>query len=235
MAIKIDGYLVQAKLEQALKSIVGIKWIGREIKVPGTRKRWDMEFVRNGQTSVVEFDGDRHYRDSLTINADRKKDAIAKKLGYKTIRIPYWVQLTNETFLYYFGFQENIIQDFPHGFIKSKIFPASYCEMGIERFNNELNKLPINTKIDVISSLKDRANEFDIEYVLPTNLRNLIHLVQFKQYIVISKLLKIAEKLWPIFNEMQVEEDKTVGISEFEILALFKYSITLFLSSFKIL
>jgi len=39
----------------------------------------------------------------------------------------------------------------------------------------------------------------------------------FKQYMENSKLLEIAEKVWPIFNEMQVNEDKTIGITEFEI------------------
>ena len=174
MAIVIEGYLMQAKLEQALKSIVGNDWRGREITVPGTRKRWDMLFVRAGKTFVVEFDGDAHYRNSLKIKTDREKDAIAKQLGYKTVRIPYWVQLTDETFLYYFGFQASIIQNFSHGFITTKFFPASYCEMGIERFSIELNNLPLNVKNDVIFSLKYRANEYDIDYVLPSNLKGII-------------------------------------------------------------
>jgi len=173
--VKIKGYLVQKKLEHFLKDIVGeANWMGRELRVPDSRRRWDMAYQLDGQTTVVEFDGDAHYWDSLKIKADIEKDAVAKRLGFKVVRVPYWVQLTDETALHYFGFRVRIEQDFAHGFIATKIFPASFSELGVDRFGRELSALPQDVRKAVVCSLKDRAAEYGIAYVLPTRLRHLI-------------------------------------------------------------
>ncbi len=173
--IAIEGYLTQAKLETALKSIVGAEnWKGRELNVPRSRRRWDMAYSINGVTTVVEFDGDAHYRDSLKIKVDREKDVAAQEIGYLVVRFPYWLQLTDETIDLYFRLSANILQDFPHGFITTKIFPASFCELGIERFQREMAALPETVKKGVVQSLKDRSKEHGDEYVLPKNLRNVL-------------------------------------------------------------
>ncbi|MET4808241.1 hypothetical protein [Limibacillus sp. MBR-115] len=170
--VRVDGYLVQKKLEDALKAIVGNSaWEGRELLVPGTRRRWDMAYELGSKVTVVEFDGDAHYRDPLKMKVDNEKDVTARSLGYKVVRMPYWVQLTNQTLQHYFGLSAEIYQDFPHGFIATKLFPASYCEMGIERFERELSSLPNSVKDAVMSSLVDRCAEHGADYVLPRKLR----------------------------------------------------------------
>ena len=130
--ITIDGYLTQKKLASALGAIVGDDWLGNELKLPNSRRRWDMAFCTEGHTTIIEYDGDAHYRDPL------------------------------------------IDQDFPHGFITTKLFPASYCEMGVPRFRSELQSLPTSVSDAVIDSLRERAEEHGIEYVLPSALRNLV-------------------------------------------------------------
>lgn len=173
--IKIEGYLLQGKLESALKQLVGEEnWVGRELRVPDSRRRWDMAYKIKGKTTVVEFDGNQHYWDSLKIKVDKEKDAVAHSLGYTVVRVPYWVQLTSETALYYFGFRAKIDQDFPHGFITTKIFPASYSELGVSRFQRELSALPKLTKDAVISSLRERVQEYGLEYVLPAPLQSML-------------------------------------------------------------
>jgi hypothetical protein len=149
-------------------------WRGRELRVPDSRRRWDMAYEIQGHTTIVEFDGDQHYWNSLKIKVDSEKDAVAQSLGYSVVRIPYWVQLTTETALHYFGIQAQIAQDFPHGFISTKIFPASFSEMGISRFFSEFSTLPESTKNAVISSLRDRAKEHGFEYVLPPSLHHML-------------------------------------------------------------
>jgi len=139
--IRIDRYLTQRKLASALAEIVGEDWFGSELKLPDSRRRWDMAFCTDGHTTVVEYDGDAHYRDPLKIKIDSEKDAIAESLEYTVVRIPYWIQLDSEMLLHYFGITAVIQQDFPHGFITTKLFPASYCEMGISRFRRELQSL----------------------------------------------------------------------------------------------
>jgi hypothetical protein len=86
------------------------------------------------------------------------------------VRFPYWVQLTTETLCHYCGLDAQVVQDFPHGFIVTKIFPASFCELGVERFRGELEQLPEGVRVAVIKSLQDRAKEHGRQYVVPAAL-----------------------------------------------------------------
>lgn len=170
----IEGYLTEEKLAQALREIVGGRWGGSQLRVEGTRRRWDMWFASEEGKVVVEFDGDEHYRNTMKIKADREKDAIAVEQGLRVVRIPYWVQLDAVTSRHYFGIDADIRQDFPHGFIVTKVFPASYCEMGIERFGTELAGLPEAVRAAVVKSLRERAKEHGLEYILPSSLTTLL-------------------------------------------------------------
>jgi len=171
--IVITGYLVQGKLATALREVVGeASWKGSEVKLPESRRRWDMAYIWNGDTVVVEFDGDEHYRNALKFKIDEEKDAAARLHGLRVVRIPYWVQLTSETLEYYFGLSAKIDQDFPHGFIETKIFPASFCELGAQRFHREYSELPSAIQTAVLSSLLARAAEHGERYVMPSFLRN---------------------------------------------------------------
>jgi hypothetical protein len=175
--VQIDGCLLQHKLEQVLAAIVGsAAWRGKEVQViSGRRQRWDMVYVGALGKVAVEFDGDEHYRHTLKIKSDLEKDELAKLGGYGVVRVPYWVQLTSETLEHYFSLEADIIQDFPHGFITTKVFPASFCELGIARFERELNSVPTTVRRAVISSLRDRSREHGIEYVVPQKLTGLLH------------------------------------------------------------
>jgi hypothetical protein len=124
--------------------------------------------------TVVEYDGDEHYRHSMKIKADRTKDDIASAAGFRVVRFPYWVQLDRLILEHWFNATVEIQQSFPHGFITTKIFPASFCELGIARFVSELNALPMTIREIVVRSLKDRAAEHGLEYVVPTALIGLI-------------------------------------------------------------
>jgi hypothetical protein len=110
--IKIDGYLTESKLAKALREIVPDGWLGDQILVEKSRHRWDMSYQIDGKVTVVEYDGDEHYRHSLKIKTDRAKDDIARKQGYKVVRFPYWIQLDNLTLKHYFGFEAQIEQSF---------------------------------------------------------------------------------------------------------------------------
>ena len=171
--ITVTGYLVQSKLESAIREIVGeSSWMGREVKLPDSRRRWDMAYESHGRTVVVEFDGDEHYRNTLKFKIDEEKDADAKKHGVRVVRIPYWIQLTTETLAHYFQLSAEVVQNFPHGFIETKIFPASYCEMGVRRFQREYAALPSGVQVAVLESLCARATEHGTKYVLPAFLRH---------------------------------------------------------------
>jgi hypothetical protein len=176
--IEITGYLTQDKLLKVLITIFGEEnLVGIEIPaIPNTRSRFDMAFKKGETIFIVEYDGDEHYRNSLKIKTDQEKDSWAVAQGFVVVRVPYWIQLTKETFEHYFGFATNYIitTNFNHGFIKTRILPASFCELGLNRWGNEMNMLPSEIKKEVLNSLIIKVNEFGIEYVLPENYRNII-------------------------------------------------------------
>jgi hypothetical protein len=171
MNVQIDGYLTERKLAAALQQLVGERWAGGQVLLPGSRRRFDMAFHTYDSIALVEYDGDDHYRDSMKIKADRQKDAIALKNGMRLIRVPYWVQLDSLMAKFRFGLETSIDQTFPHGFITTKLFPGSFCELGVIRFRRELDTLPSSVREAVISSLRDRVAEHGLEYVLPSELR----------------------------------------------------------------
>jgi hypothetical protein len=133
----------------------------------GTKQRWDMSCRLGGVTAVIDYDGDEYYRHSIKIKGDIAKDAAARAAGYRVIRFPYWIQLDKVTLQHFFGISAIVHQSFPHGFITTKLFPASFCEVGVVRFQAELACLPSVIRDAVLYSLRDRVSEYGLEYVLP--------------------------------------------------------------------
>lgn len=172
--ITVEGYLTQPKLEAALQALVGDDWLGRELPVPGSRKRWDMAFRTANGIVVVEYDGDEHYRSALKIKADLAKDADAERLGFRVVRVPFWVQLDAVTVRHFFGLDAEVRSAFPHGFVTTPHLPASFCELGVRRFERELNTLPEGVRAAVIRSLEDQSRKHSAEYVLPSTLVGLL-------------------------------------------------------------
>jgi hypothetical protein len=112
---------------------------------------------------AVEFDGYRHYTDSLTQCRDKLKDSFLSSLGVKCIRIPYFIQLSRDTInsvLFFEGsFTEEWPQSYPHGFIEAKaLLPADFNELGVYKFISDMNRVQISIRREIINSLLDRAN-----------------------------------------------------------------------------
>ena len=92
-------------------------------------------------------------------------------MGYTIIRIPYFVQLSTIVIKELFHKTYSMTQEYPHGFISEKaLLPSDFCEMGIGRFINDLNRFSYIQR-DIIKSLVDRVDEADqILLVLPPHL-----------------------------------------------------------------
>ena len=74
LSIRIEGYLTEEKLINTLKSIIPQSdWIGTEVRVGDTLKRWDISFKIEDQIYAVEFDGYTHYKNSEQFKIDRLK------------------------------------------------------------------------------------------------------------------------------------------------------------------
>lgn len=54
----------------------------RALRVPCSRRCWDIDYDIYGHTTIVEFDGAQHCRYSLKIKVDADIDADANSLGY---------------------------------------------------------------------------------------------------------------------------------------------------------
>jgi hypothetical protein len=125
---------------------------------------------------IIEFDGFRHYSQSGVIVVDEYKDLIYSKLGYKILRIPYFIQLTSSVIEKYFSIQNvDLNWKYPSGFIdNAALLPADFCELGIERFKKDLNTFWY-LKEEIINSIKSKIKEKgDIRLVLPKSLYYLV-------------------------------------------------------------
>ena len=133
-----------------------------------------MEFNKVETPVLLDFDGDEHYQNTLKIKADREKNQEAEAAGSSYVRFPYWVQLDSTTLNHFFGLVRRVETNFRHGFITTRIYSPSYCELGLRRFQDELYSLPHAVRVAVISSLRERCREHGTEFVLPSEMRILV-------------------------------------------------------------
>jgi len=169
----MNDYLTEQNLGMHLTNIFQKEWIHDKAFI--TRKRPD---YRNDILKlIVEFDGPQHYTNSTRILQDYERDKFYTNNGYKTVRIPMFVQLDSRTIDALFGLKLNYNCNYKHGFISDAstlILPADYCELGIERFQQDLVRFAC-IKDDIIESLKIKVQKLkDIRLVLPKSLHYLL-------------------------------------------------------------
>lgn len=169
--ITYEGYLDEAKLGQCLAELFPNNEFIHDKAVPGAGIGNRPDYRCEELKLIVEFDGYQHYCQVDVIYKDRLKDATYTNMGYRIVRIPYFVQLTSNVVNHYFGVDDVDMQiDFPHGFIadKGEKLPAEFCSLGIARFVDELQELHF-IQNDIIRSLKAKIEKYDgdLARVLP--------------------------------------------------------------------
>ena len=117
---------------------------------------------------IVEFDGTPHYQDANIILADKMKDEYLAKAGYHVVRIPYWIQLSTSAIYALFEPVANYITcprdvdvcTLPYSFFNPdtkdpglSISVGSMCELGRERFVQELQRLPDELQFQVYEDI----------------------------------------------------------------------------------
>ena len=121
---------------------------------------------------IIEFDGYLHYTDSLNCLTDIKKNLIYKNLNYKVVRIPYWIQLSEKTWNFYFKdilpVPDSIVNSknpYPNGFIhESCNLPPSFCDLGKLRYKKEFSDLPEQIKEEITDSLNVKYTQLKDKY-----------------------------------------------------------------------
>jgi hypothetical protein len=118
---------------------------------------------------IVEFDGPEHYQVARKVIEDKIREKAFSDAGYHVIRIPYFVQMTEPCITELFGekiARRDAFKDFPHGFISTRSYPADFCELGVERFLNDLDRFSA-IRGDILESLaraNDRVGDWRIIY-----------------------------------------------------------------------
>lgn len=110
---------------------------------------------------IVEFDGLPHYQKPDIIFKDLVNTKFYEDNGYKVVRIPYFIQLTNEAVKILFGvevkeklFDENL----PSLSIEECSTPAFLCPLGIERMIEDFKRFPKQLSLNV-NFLKSQEND----------------------------------------------------------------------------
>ena len=136
---------------------------------------------------IVEFDGMPHYQDPAVIIKDRKNQEIYEAHGYRVIRVPYFIQLTNSVVEKMFGvtvdaalFPEDVASMSPEW----KNTPANCCVAGLQRMAMDFMQYPhqyrankykleeydesltvIRQFDDIVKALKNPLPHTDSEYL----------------------------------------------------------------------
>lgn len=110
---------------------------------------------------IIEFDGIQHYTNPENIRKDRQNQQIYESFGYRVIRIPYFVQLTQTVVKEIFGI--NIPYDLfspalPSMSVRWKNTPAYCCPAGIERMAQDFHRYPQQYEVN-LRSLEADADE----------------------------------------------------------------------------
>ena len=172
----MSTYLTEFKLGEILKQIKPHNQFVHDKSVPNSENKRLRPDYRNDELKLIlEFDGDSHYCKASRIITDIKKDNDYKRLGYKIVRIPYFIQMNSNLLYLIFDEEIDFNQVYLNGFIdKNAVLPADFCEKGIELFIADLERFTY-CKNEIIESLKNKVDELgNIELVLPKSLYYLI-------------------------------------------------------------
>lgn len=114
------------------KSITGI-----------TKKRPD--YRSESLKMIIEFDGIPHYTSPIQIKRDEENTKYYESLGYKVIRIPYFIQLTHDVVLKLFNknISSNLLFDesIPSLYYPNIGCPGFLCPLGIKRMAKDFMNL----------------------------------------------------------------------------------------------
>ena len=144
---------------------------------PGVNIRPDIKIPE--LNLVIEFNGYLHYTSAKTIINDLHKQDIYFNKHLTLIEIPYFIQLDGIMVDFLFSkYITNLepFNNYPHGFIDKKAaLPCDFCELGINRFRNDLQKFSIVCN-DIINSLRllSKSPQGDPEVLSPSLFKILI-------------------------------------------------------------
>ncbi|MBK9636929.1 MAG: DUF559 domain-containing protein [Bacteroidetes bacterium] len=111
---------------------------------------------------IIEFDGLQHYTKPDIIEKDLKHTELYQNIGYKVVRIPYFIQLSNKAVKHLFDVdvsEELFNETISSLGIEGQNTPAYLCQAGVKRMANEFKNFPEQYKTN-LDFLKKQNNPF---------------------------------------------------------------------------
>jgi len=111
----------------------------------GEKYRIRPDYRSDSLKLIIEFDGLRHYTNPDVIEKDQSNQRIYESCGYKVVRIPYFIQLTNVVVEKLFGVKVNeplFNVNYPSLTLSGRCSPAYLCPAGIQRMAEEFCNYP---------------------------------------------------------------------------------------------
>jgi len=129
-------------------------------EVNGQRYRKRPDYRSETLKIIVEFDGLQHYTNPDIIEKDIENTKLYNTLGYKVVRIPYFIQLTNKAVKTLFDIEvsETLFDEkYSSLSTKGRNSPAYLCPAGVKRMAEEFRKFPeqYKTNIDFLKQQND--------------------------------------------------------------------------------
>lgn len=130
-------------------------------KRDGKSYRIRPDFLCEELKMIIEFDGLQHYTNPENIRKDRQNQQIYESFGYRVIRIPYFIQLTQSVVKEMFGLAipfPLFDSSLPSMAVRWKNTPAYCCPAGITRMAQEFRRYPQQYEVN-LRNLEDDKDE----------------------------------------------------------------------------
>jgi len=114
-------------------------------EVNGKKYQFRPDYRSEKLKLIVEFDGLQHYTNPEQVKKDFERNELYSNLGYKVVRIPYFIQLTIESVKILFGVEverELFDGSYPSLSINISNTPAYLCYTGLKRMAKEFKTFP---------------------------------------------------------------------------------------------
>lgn len=132
----------------------------------GVKRRIKPDYRSETLKLIIEFDGLLHYTDPENIITDIERTRDYTKGGYKVVRIPYFIQLTNEVVKKMFDVEVSEPL-FPEGVssmaVSGRNTPAFICHEGVRRMARELLMYPSQLEVNLTALRENFSSESEID------------------------------------------------------------------------
>lgn len=124
-------------------------WVHDKV-IQGSGLRTRPDYRSESLKLIVEFDGMQHYQKPDVIHRDAENTKRYDELGYKVVRIPYFIQLSNSAVEKMFGVNvEEKLFDEKYPSLGIDNGPGYLCYQGILRMAKEFKEFPSQYKVNI--------------------------------------------------------------------------------------